>query len=386
VLISDGIVSSEFDGDEAQAALGARVMGQSHVLSVVLAPDNAPLPGVASGPMSALAYESKGRIQALHHNQVSGKARSLLTEFGQPYPLETLEVELDQGNWVGANLQGPLTPGSSLLALGFYEGAKPKQIRVRARSGRSRVQIKAKAMSRGHAKAFAQMALAHASEGSFPGSQDPKESRTSFIDRAAQLGVISEVSAGIAIDPQDGFAKARLALAERFGRAHYRRFPPPPEASGSAPVFEVFRHTPQPPKRYQPTGELGREIISRRLRVHAIPQARACYEKLLLRNPDAKGTITLRLEIARGEVHALRFSEFAFVLEPIRDCVKNAAFAIPMPKVKQGTDPEEVYVVHYPLRFKARKVGKAAKGSIEEGARPTDQVVDTDDPLSGLPE
>lgn len=385
-IVGDGLLPTTLKAEQAIESLGNKLVGESRILSAILVPPHAPLPALGNHPLSALAYRGQGRVAALHYAKATQQGKALLSELAQPQPLDTLEVELDRGHWVGADLMGAAAPGSSVTALGYYEGGTPRRVTVLANQAGKRLRLVAQKLSRAEAKRLAQMALANTSPDSFPGSDQAPENRLDFVRAAASLGVITEVSAGIAIDKGDGFANDRLKLATRWGGQYYRRLPPPAERGAKRhhfQPFEIAAMAGQQDSRGR-TGVLDRAIITRRVRTHAIPLARGCYDKLLRRDHRAQGSLILRIEIGRGEVHHAAVHQLSLALEPIRDCITDAIYAMPIPRVRQGSDPEHVNVVNYPLRLRLRKPGK---GKVVEGATTTPaDSIDPSDPLFGVPD
>jgi hypothetical protein len=385
-VISDGILPAKLTGAEAAFSIGPDVMEDSRVLSAVLVPPNAPLPDLSAHAMSELAYQGQGRVAALRYADAAKMGKRLLRGLTQPQPLNTLIVELDKGNFVGADLKGAVTPGGSALALGFYEGGAPKRVSVQAKQGGKIISLTARKLPGREAKAWAHMALADTSPDSFPGGHSPAGSRRAFVKAAAALGVITQVSAGVAIDKDDAFANDRLALASKQGGQHYRRLPPPAEIETKTHSFGRFETLVRGKSRgfdSEETGKLDRKIITRRMRTHAIPMARGCYDKLLRRDQNAGGKVHVRFELSRGEVHHVELPELSLSLEPIRGCIINAVYAMPIPTVRQGSDPEQVNLVNYPLRFRLQQTGK---GKVVDGAPNTPaSTFDASDPLSGMP-
>jgi Mg-chelatase subunit ChlD len=386
-VISDGVLPAKVQAADAAFRLGPDIMADARVLSAVLVPANAPLPDVSDHVMSSLAYQGRGRVAALHYADAADMGRSLLRGLSQPQPLDTMGLVLDKGQWAGADLKGALTPGSSVVALGYYQGGTPKRITVQAKQGGQTVRLAARKQPGKDALAWAHMTLADTSSDSFPASEQAAENRRAFVKAAASLGVVSEVSAIVAIDKDDAFASDRLALAARQGGQHYRRLAPPPEGDSKAHSyrrFEVLARAKSNPFDSEETGKLDRKIISRRMQTHAIPMARGCYDKLLRKDQSAGGEVRIRFELARGEVHSVELAELALSLEPIRDCIIDAVYAMPVPRVRQGSDPELVNLVNYPLRFRLSKPGQ---GKVVEGPRAKPATgIDSNDPLSGLPE
>lgn len=386
-VISDGVLPARLQSADAAFRLGPDIMADARLLSAVLVPPNAPLPDVSEHVMSSLAYQGRGRVAVLHYAEAADMGKSLLRGLSQPQPLDTIDLMLDRGQWVGADLKGALTPGSSVMALGYYQGGTPKRITVQAKQGGQTVRLSARKLPGKEAMAWAQMTLADTSPDSFPAASLAAENRRAFVKAAASLAVVSEVSALVAIDKDDAFASDRLALAARQGGQHYRRLAPPPEGESRAHRyrrFEVLARAKSNPFDQEETGTLDRKIISRRMQTHAIPMARGCYDKLLRKDQKAGGEVRIRFELARGEVHHVELAELALSLEPIRDCIVDAVYAMPIPRVRQGSDPELVNLVNYPLRFRLSEPGQ---GKVVEAPRAKPATgMDSNDPLSGLPE
>ncbi|MCP4447195.1 MAG: VWA domain-containing protein [Myxococcales bacterium] len=385
VIISDGMVPTTLTGDAAADALGARVLSKANILTAVLVPPNAPLPDVQHSTLGDMVRRGRGRIVSLRHSQANQDGSSLLRELGQPAPLDTMEIELSSGDWVGSDLPGSLLPGSSIAALGFYQGKPPKRIIVRGmRAGVPETLVAAKLKSR-EAKVLATIAIANASPFGMPGiNRTAEESQQDLRNAAAKLGVVTRVSAGVAVPANDGYAADRIRSAKRWGMQTYRRLPAPPERRASGKHFTEFRqHVRARARVGGRTGFIDKKMISRRVKAHVIPQARRCYEKLLRRNQEAKGALRLHIEMARGEVLHASIPLLPPSLEPIRSCIEDAMYAMPVPIVRQGQAAELVSVAKYPLRFRRAKEGEK-NGAVEPAT--LDHPRGTDNPLLGLPD
>lgn len=385
-IISDGMIPTALAGEAAADILGEATLAQASLLSVVLVPPNAPLPDVHSSALGAMMRRGKGRIVALRHADASLAGASLLTELGQPAPLETLEVELSSGDFVGADLAGQLRPGSSIAALGFYQGKAPARVTIRGlRAGKPETLVASK-VSGPEAKLLAAIAVANARPFGMPGvDRSAEQSRSDMRDAAAKTGAVTMVSAGIAVPAGDAYALDRVRSAGRWGMQTYRRLPPPIERTEAGKHFEPFefRQRVQGPNRGR-TGVIDEEMIARRVRAHVIPHARRCYERLLLRDRNANGALTLHIEMARGEVLHAAIPVLPPSLEPIRSCIEDAMYAMPVPVVRQGQAAELVSVAKYPLRFRRAKE-KGDAGAVETGGD-AGEPDDTLNPLTGLPE
>jgi hypothetical protein len=208
---------------------------------------------------------------------------------------------------------------------------------------------------------------------------DPREAS---LGAAAAAGVATPVSSLVVLDPADGFAMDRLAMARKWGWAQYRRFPPPAErALGEVPdraqvrSFSADGH-PSPRR----TGELDRAIVERLMKQHVVPRARACYERALRRDPNLAGEATIQLEMIRGEVQDARLARTNLTNPILASCLIDAAYATPVPRVALGDASEVVVVARYPLRFRKIENRVDVSRSPDNGL----QKVDPDDPLGGL--
>lgn len=384
VILSDGMIPTTLTGDRAADLLGDDILGKATLLTAVLVPPNAPLPDVHQSALGDMMQRGHGRIVALRHADAKAASASLLSELSQPLALGTLEVELSSGDWVGANLEGQLQPGSSITALGFYQGKAPKTVTVRGLRGGVPETLVATKLRGSQARALAAITVANASPFGMPGIDvSAEQSQESLRHAAAELGVVTQVSAGIAVAATDGYAADRIRLAQKWGMQTYLRVAPPAERDALKKSFASFRLRPRrrAVKRGR-TGYIDEKMIARRVKAHVIPVARRCYEKLLRTNHAAAGALSLHIEMARGEVLHANIPFLPPSLEPIRKCIEDAMYAMPVPIVRQGQAAELVSVANYPLRFRMAK--KGSKGAVEPTS--PDDPDATDNPLLGLPD
>mgnify|MGYP003631568974 CR=1 FL=1 len=385
VILSDGMIPTTLTGDAAAGLLGQDVLEKASLLTAVLVPPNAPLPDVHQSALGDMMVRGRGRIVALRHADAQVAGASLLKELSQPLALGTLEVELSSGDWVGADLEGQLLPGSSITALGFYQGKAPKKVTVRGLRGGAPETLVATKLSAKQARTLAAIAVANARPFGMPGTGLSAEQSQESLRQAAQaLGVVTQISAGVAVLSTDGYAADRIRMAQTWGMQTYLRVAPPQEREAAKKTFKSFQLRPR--RRAVNRGRTGfidEKMIARRVKAHVIPVARRCYEKLLRKDQSAAGAISLHIEMARGEVLHADIPFLPPSLEPIRRCIEDAMYAMPVPIVRQGQAAELVSVANYPLRFRMAKK-KGVKGAVEP-AKPGDRD-DTDDPLLGLPE
>ncbi len=284
---------------------------------------------------------------------------------------------------MGADLAGPLLPGTSITGFGFYQGPAPKTVRIRGLRGGVPESITAKKIRGSEARAMASIAVATARPFGMPGEDlSPEESHVALHSAAATVGVVTQTSAAVAVDRADGFAADRLRMAQRWGMEHYRRLPPAPERAsgrGRFAKFELRRRGVVVPRGR--TGSIDGDMIARRVRAHVIPTVRRCYEKLLRKNNKAGGSLTLHFEMARGEVLSAAIANLPLSLEPMRVCAVDAMYTMPVPRVRQGQASEGITIANYPLRFRKDKGKGTGKVETRDAGK-----TDDDAPLLGLPE
>ncbi len=383
-IVSDGVLPTTVNSAAAAARLGTAAMTKANLLGVVLVPPNAPLPNVHDGLLGTVVHQGKGRTLAIRYEQARSMKHSVLRELGGPEPLDALDVELSTGDWVGATFDAPLLPGASITKLGFYQGKPPRQVVVKAKRAGLPLSLVASKLPPSQAQLLASIAIANASPFGMPGvASSAEQSHQALRDAAARLGVVTQTSAGVAVLRGDGFAADRLRSAKRWGMQTYRRLAPPAEKTAQGQAFAKFLpRRPRTAIERGATGELDAEMISRRIKAHVIPPVRHCYEKLLRKDRTAAGSLTLYIEIARGEVHHASIPNLPPSLEPMRLCMEDAMYAMPMPRVRQGQGAQSISIARYPLRFQMAKSGR--KGSVQRPGLDTDPTIG--DPLEGLPE
>jgi len=126
------------------------------------------------------------------------------------------------------------------------------------------------------------------------------------------------------------------------------------------------------------TGELDRVIVERLMKHHVVPRARACYDRALRRDGDLTGTVTIELEMVRGEVQDARIGRTTITDPSLIECLLDAAYATPVPPVALGDASEVVVVARYPLRL--RRIQHRPEVTPGVDRRPPDP----DDPLGGI--
>jgi hypothetical protein len=219
------------------------------------------------------------------------------------------------------------------------------------------------------------------------GDQD-ESARVELVRAAHRAGVATGSTALVLLDPKDGYARDRLAQAHKWGAGLYLRYPPPAERQ----LSEVSDARPEPrPAGYaasglrparRRTGELDKGVVERLMKQHVVPAARVCYQQVLRREPKLAGNAVVELEMARGEVQHARVVGTAAASSLLNECLLDAAYATPVPRVALGDASEVVVVARYALRF--RRGDRSIEVSPAED-RPGTPPVDPNDPLGGLP-
>jgi hypothetical protein len=388
VIVTDSVLPLDLDETQALSRIGSLALNEARVASVVLVPDRAPLPDPYSGPLGELARRTGGRIVTMRHGEAAARAAALWTELAQPAPVRDLEVEWRGASVTGATeIPGRLEPGEGAVVVGWYHGVRPSAVNVRVDAKGKPETIRAR--KAGPMAAAAALPLAVVSR---PGEeiQPPLASGVGAGQRGAaerdllaaanRAGVASRASSLVVLDTSDDFARDRLALARKWGVSQYRRFPPPAEralgetaAPDGRPV--IGRAAPTLHRR---TGELDRGIVERLMKHHVVPRARACYDRALRRDPTITGTVTMELEMVRGEVQDARIARTTMTDPGLTACLLDAAFATPVPQVALGDTGEVVVVARYPLRL--RRVEK--RPDVSPG--PERSAPDPNDPLGGI--
>lgn len=406
-VFSDGMTPLALTADRAADALGEEVLRNSEILTVALVPDGAPLPDTEEGALAGLTRNARGRSIAVRHAEAESRGDNLAAELRRPAPLHGLELDAGQTHLQQNELADHLEPGHSAFALTWYYGPAPKKLLLTGTTRGTRIEIPARRAPPSQSNAFLALAVARAAPADFVeptlDPDDPElggfdydetsmaDAHRQFLETASRASAVSAHSSLVALDGKDALAKDRLAMLRRWGPGMFFRFPPPPERESFHEFrpFEESRDAPGGPgssddARYRRTGTLDKAIVKRLIETYVVPQAKACYDRELRKNNRLRGALVLEIEIARGEVQHAEISSSSFVGAAIETCVVDAAFAMRVPRVALGADPETVGVARYPLRFRMKKT----KGAVEmgEGVEEKRIDVDLDKPLGGIPE
>ncbi len=386
VIITDSVFPLDLDGAQAAARIGSIALNEARVASVVLVPDRAPLPDPYDGPLGELARRTGGRIVTVRHGDASARAQGLWNELAQPAPIREIDVD-----WRGTSVTGgdalpaQLEAGEGLVLFGWYRGRPPSSTRVAAEVLGRAVSARVRRVGGAASKTALALALINRPANELlPPAQakdaDEVDLARALAAAATRAGTATTATSLVVLDTRDAFARDRLAFARKWGTSQYRRFPPPSEravgetaAPDTRPV--IGRSAPPAVRR---TGELDRGIIERLMKHHVVPRARACYDRALRRNPNLTGSVTIELEMARGEVQDARLSRTTITDMALTECLLDAAYATPVPQVALGDTSEVVVVARYPLRL--RRIQK--RPDVSPGVE--GRSADPNDPLGGI--
>lgn len=397
VLLTDAMLPLELDDERAIARIGATTLGDARVVSLVLVPDQAPVPPLRSGPLAELARRTGGRVVALRHAEARARAAGIWKEVAQDAPLERLEVNWGSAIFTAAStIPESLEAGDGVIVFGWYHGRRPRRVTIRGELRGKPITLAARfTTDRPAVRAVMPLALVArpARELLPPAELDKLRDRDADEEAAARAevvrvahraGAITSSSSLVMVDSSDGFARDRLALARKWGLGQYRRYPPPAERNLGEMAEQRDRRSralaQHPLLGARRTGELDRAIVERLMKHHLVPRARACYEDALRHDHELAGAATVELEMVRGEVQDARLSRSSLASAPLTTCLLDAAYATPVPAVALGDTGEIVVIARYPLRF--RKVEQR----IDVGRAPDapDAAADPDDPLGGI--
>jgi hypothetical protein len=363
VILTDGMLPLQLDGERARAQLGTLAIAESRVVPVVLVPDGAPVPDLEHGPLADLARATGGRVLAVRQGEAAQRGPRLWSEVGQPAPFDGIQIGW-RGAVVTSAAQAParLESGEGLLLLGWYHGARPGAVSVQAELRGRAVSARLRPAGGTLVRAALPLALVQRpavellAPAAAAGADAEARARIELVRAGHRAGVATEATALVLLDPRDGFARDRLALASKWGAGHYRRFPPPAERRlGEVQAQDAEKRPARPatPATGQRrTGELDRRMVEQLMKRHVVPRARLCYQQALRREPKLAGTVVIELEMARGEVQFARVARSTAASSSLSSCLIDAAYATPVPAVGLGHTSEVVTVARYPLRFR----------------------------------
>ena len=404
-LITDGMTPLALTPERALDRLGEHASDNAEVLAITLVPDDAPVPDTGDGVMAQLAFRTRGRSAAVRHSEATARAANLAVELALPAPLESPTLDAGTTTLVGMGLPNVLGAGRGYTALGFYYGAAPKQITLRADRGGTTVEIAATRDKPAAAASALALALVTAPESSFlltaaavadpsvdvsadadpsvdVSVEDEAQATRDLVAAAREATTVTRTTSYVGLDKKDKLSIERLAMVNRWGAGVFFRHPPPPERPDeygfrtlSLEASEAYHRDAEVD--YGRTGDLDADIIERLITTYVVPKAEICYEKALRNESAIIGSLTVVLEIARGEVQFADVEQSTFPGSAIETCVAEAAYSIQVPRVALGNGAETIGLVRYPLTFRQSEKGATdVNGSVDSGVNY---------PLGGLP-
>jgi hypothetical protein len=397
VVVSDGMLPLELTPRRALDRLGPDVLGDVSVAAVILVPDEAPVPDTREGVLSTLARKSSGRVMAMRFAEAASRATALAATLSRPVLLTELAVDSGGALLDGIELPSALEPGQGVIAMGLYRGAAPASIAITglAQGQPSRVVAQRDAAM---ARVALPLAMVRAQQEDFlieragsdasPEPDAASAARRRLVAMARRAGTVTRASSLVLLDANDRFARDRLSMTRTWGASTFFRLPPPPERAAEH-AFRRFerrvppdRHAADTPSRR--TGEIDAQIVRRLLDNHVKPMATRCYEDALRRAPGLAGTMTVVLELARGEVQHAEVQRSTLQNAGVEACVAAAAYSIQVPRVALGDDPEIISVVRYPLELRKRQRGDAVRARSADEEPALRELLGGDAPLDGL--
>jgi Mg-chelatase subunit ChlD len=367
VVVSDGVFSSETTGATLAAAL-EETPDDVTVSAVLVAPDDAALPDPRAGALAELVRAHGGHAIAVRHGEAAARAKTIADEVGAAADWYVQEIAGGSAELALA-IPDTIPAGGGFVSVGWYRGAAPKKVAVRA----SAKTLPAKAIALPGAGA---LAVASGTDPLLPAGAVG----TGGLDRALtalarDVGVVGVHTALVAVDRTDELAAARLDLGARGGT--FARIPPPPEAGIPVPEARVEDVVAAESRFEMDTAARIRVDL---LAPQLLPAAKQCHREVLGQGGVATGTVQLEIEIARGEVIAVRASGATGTgREAVRTCLREAAFALTVPSYTLTDGPDTIHVIRYPVIYKSAEVAVS-----DDAIGPIDVSIDTETPLGDL--
>jgi hypothetical protein len=367
VVISDGVFSSETGGASLAAALEA-APEQVTVSAVLVAPDDAALPDPRVGALAELVRAHGGHAIAVRHGEAAARAKTVADEVGAAADWYVQGIDGGSAELALA-VPDTIPAGGGFVSFGWYRGAAPKKVAI-ATSAKT---FAAKSVKLAKAGA---LAVASGTDPLLPAGAVG----TGGLDRALtalsrEVGVVGAHTALVAVDRSDELAAARLDLGARGGT--FARIPPPPEKGISVPEARV--------EEVVSAGSRFEMDTAARIRVdllapQLLPAAKQCHREALNNGGHARGRVQVDVEIARGEVIAVRVSGGAGPgKDTLHGCLREAAFGLTVPSYTLTDGPDTIHVIRYPVLYKAAEVAVS-----DDAIGPIDVSIDTETPLGDL--
>ncbi len=388
VIISDDVWPSTQSAAAAKRALGRRALATAPILAISLLPDAAAAPAAGADPLTAIAHASGGLASTLRHGEGNDRAPHLVSQLSSPRALVSARYQQGSRRFEPLALPDALAAGDGALESAFARGRGDPELALVARRGDDDLRIRSERSEVLDRLAFPLAAVASDLTTLLPlapadtEAPDPESRALRALLQAALDAPVITPHTSLVIPSPDAYGSARADAARSFGPWLYRRVPPPPERDRDHELrafqsqLSTSSKTP-----YRPTGKLTRASIKRSLAA-SMPRIRHCYRRALRRDVDLEGSLTLVVELGRGEVLAARAEDIEGLPDSLADCAARAAYAMRIPRVGLGDEPEPRITARYPLEFRSGGV----RGVRLELPGPGAPSLDAADPLGGLPE
>lgn len=367
VVVSDGVFSSKTSGESLAAALEAAPEDVT-VSAVLVAPDDAALPDPRAGALAELVRAHGGHAIAVRHGEAAARAKTIADEVGAAADWHVQGIDGGSAELAMA-IPDTIPAGGGFVSFGWYRGAAPKKVAIATSAKR----LAAKSVKIARAGA---LAVASGTDPLLPADAIG----TGGLDRALtalarKVGVVGTHTALVAVDRGDELAAARLDLGARGGT--FARIPPPPEVGIAVPEARV-EEVVAAASRYEM--DTAARIRVDLLAPQLLPAAKQCKRAARDGGGHARGRVQLDIEIARGEVIAVRASGATGPgKDALHACLREAAFALTVPSYTLTDGPDTIHVIRYPVLYKAAEVAVS-----DDAIGPIDVSIDTETPLGDL--
>lgn len=400
IAISDGSTPIQLTGERAYAAVSEYVRGEAVFFAVTVARDGRSFPQPLAGALGQLISRTGGAAFGVPASAAATRAPAIVKQLGIANQLLGLRARIGEDAASEIDLPDQLGPGSGFMTITPWAGPVPKAMTLTAarRGGMVTYPIRrlrdpalestagALGLHRLDPPGVAQAHERAERRGGPEAPLSPERDGARQIARAgARLGVATPFVSLVIPNPTDRLAREQLALAKKWGSWLYRRAPTPAEIAGDL-EHRLWRGatttaiaSAQRAARAPGGGNVEPAVMRREVRTQLFRRVRSCYDRELRSAPRLRGSLTLQLDIADGEVREAEISAGSIGRSRLRRCVIDAAYRFKPPQA--ANDHATTYVVRYPFRF--RVLGK--RGDVSEDDGMGKQIeLDPDDPLDGI--
>jgi len=376
VVVTDGVLASDATG--ASLAEPLADLPDLTVSSIVLAPDAYALPDPRTGPLAELARDRSGHVAIVRYAEATARAASLADEVGAVSDWWVHGVRAG-GAELALQVPDAIAAGGGFVSFGWYRGKAPAKVSLETSDGT----VAARRIAVPRAAA---LAAAAPSEPLLPVKNDDDRARAAL---ARSAGAVGARTALVVVDRRDELAAARLALARKGGT--FARIPPPPEEGVRVPEARVGTGGGGGGGGAGGGGGGDYHIVDTATRIRVdllrpqlLPAVKRCYRDALGRGGVGAGQVLLEIEVARGEVGAVRTSG-ARLPAALTTCLQDAGYGLTLPSYTLVDGPDTIHLIRYPITYKAAADRDAGVVIGEDGERvPIDLGDAAATPLGGL--